>query len=340
MKFVYLLAALALLKCIILYKVFHSVPPLELKRQARTGDKRAQKLYKVYAYEHSVDTLLWLSGTTLAVILIIWSARTSWWLATIVLAVIAWLSVWARFTAWGRAGAAAAFISSYYAYIISFINPVLRPLSGLFPPNISIHTGIYEKKDLLELLNNQVKQSDNRIPESDLKIAAGALSFGDKTVAQVMTPLRQVKMVAANEAIGPLLMDELHKSGFSRFPVVKDNSKSAAPQIVGTLYLSSLIGYEGNAKVKDLAKNEVYFINEDSALNLALSAFIKTHHHLLVVVNTFEEMVGVLTLEDVIEQILGKQIVEEFDNYASLRAVASQQAKQEQAGQAEIKPHS
>ena len=80
------------------------------------------------------------------------------------------------------------------------------------------------------------------------------------------------------------------------------------------------------------------FINEDSNLRQALSAFLKTHHHLLIVVNSFEEMVGVLSLEDVLEQILGKQIVDEFDSYDNLRAVASIAAQKDQAQHNEVKP--
>lgn len=188
---------------------------------------------------------------------------------------------------------------------------------------------------MLELLGNQDKQVDNRIPEQDLLIAFNSLQFGDKTVRQAMTPRRLVKMVSADEAIGPILTDELHKTGFSRFPIYKDSAKAASPQIVGTLYLNDLIGYDGSGKVKDLADKKVYFINEDNTLRQAFNAFLKTHHHLLIVVNSFEEMAGVLSLEDVLEQIIGKQIVDEFDSYANLRAVAAHNAKQEHAAHKE-----
>jgi CBS domain containing-hemolysin-like protein len=323
MKILYVLLALTVIKCILLYKVFHSIPALELKRRARTADKRAAALHRVAAYGHSLDVLLWLIGTAAGLVLFVWSARTSWWLAAIAVAITAWLMTWARPPAGGWAGQLAMFATPAYRLILSFIDPVLRPIGRVFPSHISPHTGLYEKRDLLELLGSQNQQADNRVPETDLRIAYNALTFGDKTVGKVMTPRRSVKMVGTNDAVGPLLMDELHKSGFSRFPVVKDSAKVASPQIVGTLYLNNLVGYEGNGKVKDLARKEVFFINEDSTLHLALSAFLKTHHHLLIVVNSFEEMVGVITLEDVLEQILGKQVIDEFDNYESLRAVAS-----------------
>lgn len=322
MKFLYVLLALTVVKCLLLYKVFHSVPTLELKRRARTGDKRAATLYRVAAYEQSFYLFLWLMGTAVAATLIIWSARTSWWLAAIVVTASAWLAAWTSLPPDGWAGRAAMFLAPAYALVLSFLEPVLKPLVRL-PSHKQKHTGLYEKKDLVELLGSQYRQSDNRVPEANLKIAYNALTFGDKTVAKIMTPRAKVKMVSANATAGPMLMDDLHKAGFSRFPVVKDSAKAASPQIVGTLYLNQLIDKGGSGKVKDFMLPDVYFINEDVTLHEALAAFLRTHHHLLVVVNSFEEMVGVITLEDVLEQILGKQIIDEFDNYENLRAVAA-----------------
>jgi magnesium and cobalt exporter, CNNM family len=340
MKLVYLLLVLAFIKCVLLYKVYHSMPVVEFKRRAQAKDHRAARLYKVAAYEASLDVLVWIFGTASVAALLIWSARTSWWLGAIVATVAAWLVVWAKFSANGWAGGFATFFAPYHAWFLSFVQPVLGRLSGWLPPGrrAHIHTGLYEKKDLLELLNKQNKQVDNRIPETDLRIAFNAMEFGDKKVSSVMTPRRKVRLVAADDPIGPILTDELHKTGFSRFPVVKDGAKTAAPQVIATLYLSDLIGYEGSGKIKDLAKKGVYFINEDSNLRQALSAFLKTHHHLLIVVNSFEEMVGVLSIEDVLEQIIGEQIIDEFDNYESLRAVAALDAQKQAAQEKPVEP--
>jgi CBS domain containing-hemolysin-like protein len=340
MKIVYVLLALAFIKSVLIYKVYHSLPLLELKRRARQGDKKAGKLYKVAVYEATVDLMIWLAALASGAALVIWSARTNWWLAAIVMTIGAWLVAWSKFSADGWAGSAAAFFAPAHARFLSFVQPVLGRVANMMPPGrkIMLHTGLFEKKDLLELLSRQNKQIDNRIPSTDLQIARNAMEFGDKTVGSIMTPRRAIKFVQASDSVGPILVDELHKTGFSRFPVVKDSAKAASPQVVGTLYLNNLIGYEGSGKVKDLMKHEVYFINEDSTLRQALGAYLKTHHHLLIVVNSFEEMVGVLSLEDVLEQILGKQIVDEFDAYENLRAVSAMKAEKEQAGHEEVKP--
>lgn len=336
----YILLVLVFTKCVLLYKLYNSIPVFELKRQARTKDKTAAALYKVAAYGSSLNVLLWLIGTTSAITLFIWSAQTSWLLATVVMALSAWLIIWApspKPSGW--VASLAALFASYQASLLSFLQPVLGRVGTFFPATgrLHMHTGLYEKEDLLNLIKNQHHQLDNRIPQSDLKIVMGGLTFGDKAVGSVMTPQRKLMMVAGSDSIGPHLMDELHASGFSRFPVVKDSSQVASPQIVGTLYLKDLVGHPETGKVRDIMKKDVYFINESNTLREALGAFLKTQHHLLIVVNNFEELVGVLSIEDVVEQILGEKIIDEFERYSDLRAVAGLEARVEKAHHKEVK---
>jgi CBS domain containing-hemolysin-like protein len=155
-----------------------------------------------------------------------------------------------------------------------------------------------------------------------------SLSFGQKTIYEIMIPRKVVTMVASTDLMGPVLMDELHKSGHSRFPVYDSDDSNT---IVGTLYLKSLVGEKQSGPVKKLMSNKVFFVHEELDLMHALDAFIKTKHHLFVVVNNFEEFVGIITIEDVLEQVLGRQIVDEFDNYDNLREVAALRAKKERS---------
>lgn len=330
MIFVFIFLILIFLKCLILHRVYHALPMSELKRRARGKDKNAHAIYKVAAHGGTFDLLVWLFGIAGAIGLIIITAGYAWWAAAATILIIGVLTFWGPRPQpggklWSFAGATAPTVFK----LLNFLFPVLDPLAKLLPATASVHThtGFYEKEDLLALLDSQNKQVDNRIPEEDLKMAAGALSFGDKKVESVMTPLRAVRFVGEDEAIGPMLMDELHATGFSRFPVVK--SKNAAPNVTGTLYMKDLIEHEGQGRVRDEAKYKACFINETCTLHQALDAILKNQHHLLVVVNNFEETVGVITLEDIIEQILGYKIVDEFDKYDDMRAVAGLEAKKE-----------
>ena len=65
------------------------------------------------------------------------------------------------------------------------------------------------------------------------------------------------------------------------------------------------------------------YINQNQKLEKALSAFIKTHHHLFIVVNDYRETAGIVTIEDVLEALLGRKIVDEDDVIVDLRAFAA-----------------
>lgn len=334
MKLLFIFLVIVYLKSLLIYKTYHALPLQELRRRARSKDKKATALYKVAVFDGSLDLLLWFFGSAGAAGMVLIAAHAAWWLAFIVAMAAAWLAVWLpKPKVDGWLWNLNAWTARYTAAILTFAQPVLTALGALVPKHryLTVHTGLYEKEDLLDLLNDQNHQLDNRISEQELMMAFAALTFGEKKVSSAMTPRRKVMWVAASEPIGPMLMDDLHKSGFSRFPVVKTADKKTEPEVVGTVYLKDLIGHEDTGKVKDLMQSKAYFINEAQTLHQALDGFLKTHHHLLVVVNNFEEVVGVLTLEDVLEQIIGKQIVDEFDKYDSLRAVAGIEAKKEQA---------
>jgi CBS domain containing-hemolysin-like protein len=140
-----------------------------------------------------------------------------------------------------------------------------------------------------------------------------------------MVPRREVRTVSAEEAISPVVIRELHDSGYSRFPVHGEKSE----QFIGTLYLKDLINLKATGKVKDVMEHAVYYVHEEYPLEQALHAFLKTKHHLFIVVNKFEEYVGIITIEDILEQILGCKIIDEFDAYDDLRAVATDHARHE-----------
>lgn len=324
MKIVWAILLIGYIKIVLVHRVYNLVPPAELRRRARE-DARARKIYKVAATQPALDILLWIVGVATASILLVGAANHSWWLATLFIIFTGWLFVWAphpRVDGWSWR--VAAFAAPYYFKIITWLSPLLNVLGALVPETrrYHFHSGLYEKEDLLELLNKQRHQIDNRVSEQDLKIARGALSFGDKLVRDVMTPRKNVRFVTEDESIGPMLMDELHKTGHMRFPVVKEIKKNAEPEVIGTLFLADLIGREDGGPVTRLIKKSTHYINESDNLEAALDAFIKTRAPLLVVVNNFEEVSGVLMLDDILGQILGRKIDTDFNDWHNLEAVA------------------
>ncbi len=311
-----------------LKKIYSNIPAKELKRRAANGDELAALLYRAVGYGMNLQVLLWaIIGICAAGFFVLTARFLPSWLAFLGSIALLWFGfAWLPNTRVTRLGnEVARRAAPILAAILNKLYPLTNKISQAIRKNryVAMHTGLFQREDLLELLDKQARQTDNRITADELSIAKHALQFGDKTIQQTMTPKRVVRTVDANEPIGPLLMDDLHKSGFSRFPVMDGE------QIIGTLFLRDLVGLKGGGKVRDHIKKRVYYVNESQPLAQVLAAFLKTKHHLFIVVNEFEETVGIITIEDVIEQVLGKRIIDEFDNYDDMRAVAAQQAKQD-----------
>lgn len=307
-----------------LQRTYGQVPAKELKRRAREGDDSAVMLYRVVAYGHSLRAILWLViGLSAGGFFVYISHILPYWPALFVSGLFVWFGfVWlyaGEATVFGRtvASKVASPLSKILVYAhtpIDWVYGMIRRLRRL-----PVHTRLYEKADLLDLLDQQQAQADNRVEQTELEIMRSTLLFGDKLIRDVMTPRRVVTMVSVEDDLGPIVMDELHASGHSRFPVYEGNEDN----IIGTLFLRDLLNRRSGGKVKSVMKKHALYLHEEQSLYDALQAILKTHHHLFVVVNSFEEYTGVITIEDVLEQIVGKSIVDEFDQYEDMRAVAT-----------------
>jgi len=325
-----LLAMLAIIFWTLL-RTYQHTPERELKRLARHGDDVAELLYRAVAYGVSLNVLL--GGAAIiagAVSLAIFTLATSIWWALIIVLAFAGLGVFifvpsgdlSRGSLWlaKRAAPSIAWILERLGPIIDWCVRCIRAHRRIY-----VHTGLYEKSDLFDLLERQKGQPDSRIPEAEVDLLQHALTFGDTLVVDALVPQRVVKMIAASEPVGPVLMDELNRSGFSKFPVYEGHRDN----VVGILHLRDLVGARKGGTVADVMHRNLTYVHEDFTLYQALQAFLKTKRHLFLVVNSFEELVGIITIEDVLEQVIGHPIMDEFDKYDDMRAVAASLAKQE-----------
>lgn len=314
-----------------LYRAFQHVTAREMKRRARQGDEIAAILYRSVAYGLSAKLLL--AGLALislygAVVLL--DDALGVWLALPVLAVLA-LAGYIFVESRGGTRKFSVWLAIHASPVIAWVLDKLHPLSSLIERTwrrivpVHVHSGLYEKSDIVELLDQQKTQVDNRIPEGEIDLVINALSFGDKRVADILVPKRAVKSVSIDDAIGPVLMGELHDSGHSRFPVYEKRKDN----IVGILYLHDLLGKKQSGKAADIMRSKRTYVHENFSLYDTLQAFIKTKQHLFIVVNDFEEYVGIITIEDVLEQVIGKSIIDEFDQYDDVRAVATKAANKD-----------
>jgi CBS domain containing-hemolysin-like protein len=307
-------------------KAYTEVPERELKRRAQKGDVNAKVLYRAVAYGLSLKVFLWLWIGIGTVGLFFVVVRDFPWpialLGIVILLIVGFGLSNTRVTALGRR--VTIWLTPAVVWKLNYLHPLLQAIGARIHKHAasSSHTRLYQKEDLVELLRQQAKQTDSRIGKEQIDMAIHSLTFGDKLVRETLTPYSQVKTVNIADNLGPLLMDELHKSGHSRFPVYEGKKNN----IVGMLYLRDLLQEQHGGNVKNIYHKKVTYVHEEQTLYQTLQAFLKTKRHLFIVVNQFEEVVGIITIEDILEQIIGKPIMDEFDQYEDLRAVAARMA--------------
>ncbi len=307
-----------------------SLNHFELKRKAQLGNKNAKIVYPIHELGHHLTVTLLIGNILVnsaitAVLITKVNGIFAVIISVILIVILGEILPMVFFR--NRGLNVGAKLAPFLKYMILVLSPIARPLARLLDSWLDDGTpSIYSKQELYRILEEHKASEFSDIEEDEAQIVRHALSFGDKQVREIMTPRRVVISVSADEPIGPILIDELHNSGHSRFPVYNDKK---AQNFIGTLYLHDLVGRKEGGTAKDAMRKEVYYVHEEQPLDYALKVFLKTNHHMLVVVNSFEEFVGVLSFEDVIEQILGEQIMDEFDQHADLRLVAKSLADSE-----------
>lgn len=175
---------------------------------------------------------------------------------------------------------------------------------------------VYSKEELLYALEHD----HGVLSKDELLLVRHALNYYTYTIKDVMMPRLDVVAVEPKDTVGPLLLDRLHKSGWSYFPVVKKDLSHA----VGILSLRAIVPPRPAIKiVADAMDPGVAYLNEAQPLDALVAAFLQTKQYLFIVVNEFEETTGVITIEMLLERLVGAKTTDEFDRYEDLRAVAT-----------------
>ncbi|HEX7368102.1 MAG TPA: CBS domain-containing protein, partial [Candidatus Saccharimonadales bacterium] len=290
----------------------------------------AKMLYSAVAYGSSLRLFLWLViGLSAAIGLDLFVRVAPVLFGIIVVAIVLWLGfAWmpsTRLTAYGAR--IAVWCTPAAVRLLGLLNPLFSRVTAWWHRRVPIlrHSGLYEQEDLVELIERQKAQPDNRIAAEVLDLMLHALHFNERFVRDVVTPRKSVRALSARAMVGPVLLDELHATGHTRFPVYDKSPDN----IVGTLQLMTLDEAKAGGKVSSYMDRSVVFLHEADSLAEALQAVYHTRQQLFVVVNDFGEYAGVVTLEDVLEQLVGRPGHTGFSAHRSREAVAAKHTAHE-----------
>jgi len=197
---------------------------------------------------------------------------------------------------------------------LSFLSYPLLKLTSVVEKKLSKKQSDFSVEDLslaLELTSTGATTKEEK------KILQGIVDFGNTETSQVMCPRMDIFALSDNEDF-TTVVENIIKKGHSRIPVFKENIDT----IIGVLYTKDLIPHINKKSFKWVKIiREAFFVPENKKLDDLLKEFQEMKNHLAIVVDEYGGTSGLITLEDIIEEIVG-DISDEFDqndlNYSKL----------------------
>jgi len=182
----------------------------------------------------------------------------------------------------------------------------LRAL-GLEPPGAE--GAVYSEAELKMLLERSTVEGE--LEEEEQEMLYKVFDFADKEAADVMVPRPEVVAIAADMPPEECLRKVL-ESPYTRYPVYRETPE----HIVGILHLRDLLNAMNERGIAGVHIDEIlrpaYIVPETKDIAALLTEFRRTNQHMAIVVDEYGDMEGIVTLEDVLEEIVG-EIEDEFD---------------------------
>jgi putative hemolysin len=215
----------------------------------------------------------------------------------------------------------------YHSERISLITaPVLKGMMTIFQPVTTGVTWVVQKLLLLldiditkikrtVMTEAEVKTAinigweDGSITAEEKEMLSKIFTLNDKSVADVMVPRKRMITLRSDYTIDQALRT-IKRNGYSRYPVRKGKSQ----EIIGFIHAKDLLGKKGHKKLNSMKKliRPVYYISEDKKISAQLRHFKGRKLHQAIALSEKGDVTGLLTLEDILEEMVGS-IEDEFD---------------------------
>ena len=182
----------------------------------------------------------------------------------------------------------------------------------------SAHVSTMSREEFIAITN--AAEQEGVFEESETTVIKNILVFKSVLAKDVMTPFPVVTL--ADETMLLSSFYEKHKNlHFSRIPVYKDKTHNITGFVLKDDILEEIVENHGKKQLSDL-KREIFVIHADKPIPELFETFIKKRVHIASVVDEFGNTIGVVTMEDIIETLLGLEIMDESDSIEDMQVQA------------------
>ena len=209
------------------------------------------------------------------------------------------------------------------AYVIQFFIFITYPIILL---TLFVTNKIKKNDDGMSLTKEELIEStlmsedEGVLDEKESDVIENILLLDKIKIHEILTPRTVVFGLDGNRTIKDIIDNEPAIFKFSRVPVYDANIENITGMIMTKKIFKQAL--EDDSVSLNTIKKDIYRINENIPVSMALDLFIKKKEHMFLVLDSYDQTEGIVTLEDCVETILGVEIMDESDSHADMREVA------------------
>lgn len=292
----------------------------DLRRQAKLGSKAAKRVLPLRKNSYLSVAAIVLSnvGAVSATSLVLdqyLSGLLAGLVGTLLIVVFAEVFPQALFTR--RALKFCSLFAPLLKLMIIITYPVAKPLQMLMDKLFGKgqERGLQSRHELGLMITEHLGHNNSELDEDEVAIIRGALMLSEKRVRDIMTPIKKVYWLTPDTLVDTAKISEIKMKSWSRIPVLN----KARTECVGILLMKDLVDIDfgrNPIRVDELPLHRTPIVGSMTALDTMFRKFISARSH-LIPIEKDDWIVGIVTIEDLFEEILGHEIMDETDNMLS-----------------------
>ncbi len=194
----------------------------------------------------------------------------------------------------------------YESTILTFIEKHAKIFRVFGAKKHEFITSLHSKEELQHAISHAHFLD---IKEKEALIAT--THFSSLTAKDIMTSKEKINSIGKNEMLGPLVLDQLHRTGHNYFPVFDGSPDN----IVGILDIKDIVSLKDKQShmVKTVMNAHIHKISEQQPVEDVLADFLHHRSHLFIVVNEHKETVGIVSMQDIVKILLGRTVKAKSD---------------------------
>jgi metal transporter CNNM len=292
-----------------------ALDPADLKRKAKLGNRQARRVLPLRQHTHlTLASILLVNIAAVSANSLVLEQRLDGWaaagLSTLLIVIFGEIMPQALFSkdplGWSSAFAPLLKAMITVTYVVS--KPLQLLLDNLFPRE---HAELQSRHELGLMIGEHLGTKESELDDDEVEIIRGALQLSEKRVRDIMTDIRHTYWLLPDAKLDDAKIDEIKARGFSRIPIFN-------PQLTkcyGLLLMKDLvdIDFDNNKYgVEDMSLHPSKLVGSMTALDTMFRKFIAAGTH-LIPIEKDDKIIGIVTIEDLIEEILGHEIEDETD---------------------------